>query len=78
MQWLTFVLYGFTAALFSYCFSLFTALPLASFAAVAGYLRYLRSSMIFASVAFNPTFAPPLDLLGSVSIDGHVRKEITK
>lgn len=37
MQWLVLVLYGITATLFAYCASLFSASPLAAFAAVAGY-----------------------------------------
>jgi len=36
-QWFILLLYGITAALFSYCVSLIVASPLAAFATVAGY-----------------------------------------
>ena len=36
-QWFILILYGITAALFSYCISLMVASPLAAFATVAGY-----------------------------------------
>ena len=77
MQWLVLVLYGFAAALFSYCFSLFTSSPLAAFAAVAGY----QAVMFIVRAAARPNIRILLNLLlgllGGLFGDSDVREELT-
>jgi len=66
--WLVLVLYGFAAALFSYCFSLFTSSPLAAFAAVAGYqavmfIVYLAGYLVTVTYAKNSQTAGFLTII---------------
>ncbi|KIJ48856.1 hypothetical protein M422DRAFT_161958 [Sphaerobolus stellatus SS14] len=61
-MWLVLVLYGWAAALFAYCVSLFTPSPLAAFAAMAGYqalyfILYLAGYLLIITYAKNSAAA---------------------
>ncbi|KAF8910204.1 hypothetical protein CPB84DRAFT_1812882 [Gymnopilus junonius] len=55
--WFTMVLYGVTAALFSYCISLLVSTPLAAFAAVAAY-QFVMFLLYIASYLLVLTYGP--------------------
>ncbi|KAF8590206.1 P-loop containing nucleoside triphosphate hydrolase protein [Ramaria rubella] len=65
--WLVLVLYGLASALFAYCVSLFTASPLAAFAAVAGY-QVLMFILYLAGYLLTITYAKNSKAAGIITI----------
>ncbi|KAF8507801.1 P-loop containing nucleoside triphosphate hydrolase protein [Hysterangium stoloniferum] len=65
--WIVMVLYGFASALFAYCVTLFTASPLAAFAAVAGY-QVLMFILYLAGYLLTITYAKNSKAAGIITI----------